>query len=141
MRSPKNEGVRIDLPYGSHPYPLDLAGRDATVLSPASLADPPPVEVLLDRALDESPLPHVAPGARVTVIVSDPTRNEPRAALLGAIQVLTAAACGAISALFARETPLPMTIGLAACAVTSWMIAWWVLRLPQQQAQMPAYHS
>ena len=86
MRSPKNEGVRIDLPYGSHPYPVDLAGREATVLLPPTLADPPPVETLLDRALDESPLPPVAAGARVTVIVSDPTRKEPRAALLAAIQ-------------------------------------------------------
>ena len=86
MRSPKNEGVRIDLPYGSHPCPLDLTGRDTTVLAPAPLADPPPVETLLERALDESPLPHVAAGARVTVIVSDPTRKEPRAPLLAAIQ-------------------------------------------------------
>jgi nickel-dependent lactate racemase len=78
--------VRIALPYGSHPYPLDLAGRDATVLAPPPLADPPPVEALLDRALDESPPPPVAAGARVTVIVSDPTRKEPRAALLAAIQ-------------------------------------------------------
>ncbi len=86
MRSPKNEGVRIDLPYGSHPYPVDLGGRDATVLVPPTLADPPPVAALLDRALDESPLPPVAAGARVTVIVSDPTRKEPRAALLAAIR-------------------------------------------------------
>jgi nickel-dependent lactate racemase len=78
--------VRIDLPYGAHPYPLDLTGRDATVLAPPVLPDPPPVAALLDRALDESPLPRLAPGARVTVIVSDPTRNEPRAALLAAVQ-------------------------------------------------------
>jgi nickel-dependent lactate racemase len=78
--------VRIDLPYGSHPYPVDLAGRDATVLAAPRLADPSPVEALLERALDEAPLPPVTPGARVTVIVSDPTRKEPRAALLAAIQ-------------------------------------------------------
>jgi nickel-dependent lactate racemase len=78
--------VRIDLPYGSHPYPLDLTGRDVAVLAPPPLADPPPVETLLDRALDESPLPHLAAGARVTVIVSDPTRKEPRAALLAAVR-------------------------------------------------------
>jgi nickel-dependent lactate racemase len=106
--------VRIDLPYGSHPYPLDLGGRDATVLAPASLADPPPVEVLLDRALDESPLPHVAPGARVTVIVSDPTRNEPRAALLGAIQRRLPAARITIAVATGTHGPCdPTALGLA----------------------------
>jgi nickel-dependent lactate racemase len=78
--------VRIDLPYGAHPYPVDLTGRDAAVLGPPALPAPPPVETLLDRALAESPLPHLAAGARVTVIVSDPTRDEPRAALLAAVQ-------------------------------------------------------
>lgn len=86
MRSPKNEGVRIDLPYGSHPYPVDLAGREASVLRARELPPPQPVELLLERALDEDPLPPVAAGARVTVIVSDPTRNEPRAALLAAVR-------------------------------------------------------
>jgi nickel-dependent lactate racemase len=78
--------VRIDLPYGSHPYPLDLADRDATVLEPRPLPDPPPVEALLERALDESPLPQLAAGARVTLIISDPTRDEPRAALVAAVR-------------------------------------------------------
>jgi nickel-dependent lactate racemase len=86
VRDPKNERARVDLPYGSHPYPVDLAGRDARVLSAAELPDPPPVEALLDRALDDSPLPAVPPGARVTVIVSDATRHEPRAALLAAVR-------------------------------------------------------
>lgn len=62
-------------------------------------------------------------------------------ALLGAIQVLTGAACAAISALFVSRTPLPMTIGFALCAVASWAIAWWVLGRSQAQAQIPAYHS
>jgi nickel-dependent lactate racemase len=86
VRDPKNERARVDLPYGSHPYPVDLAGRDARVLSAAELPDPPPVEALLDRALDDSPLPAVPPAARVTVIVSDATRHEPRAALLAAVR-------------------------------------------------------
>ena len=86
MRSPKNHGGRLDLPYGSHPYPIDLAGREARVLAAADLPAPPPVEELLERALDDSPPPRLAPGARVTVIVSDPTRHEPRAALLAAIR-------------------------------------------------------
>ena len=86
MRSPKNEGVRVDLPYGSHPCPVDLAGRDARVLEAPALPTPPAVELLLERALDVSPLPRVPPGARVTVIVSDPTRHEPRAALLAAVR-------------------------------------------------------
>jgi nickel-dependent lactate racemase len=86
VRSPKNEGARLDLPYGSHPYPIDLAGRDARVLAAAGLPEPPPVEDLLERALDETPLPHLAAGARVTVVVSDATRHEPRAALVDAVR-------------------------------------------------------
>jgi len=86
VRSPKNEGVRLDLPYGSHPYPIDLAGRDARVLAAAELPSPPPLDELLERALDASPPPRLAPGSRVTVIVSDPTRHEPRAALLAAVR-------------------------------------------------------
>jgi lactate racemase len=86
VRSPKNECARVDLPYGSHPYPVDLTGRDARVLAAAELPDPPAVETLLDRALDDSPLPAVPRGARVTVIVSDATRHEPRGALLAAVR-------------------------------------------------------
>jgi hypothetical protein len=86
VRSPKNEGRRIDLPYGSHPYPLDLAGGDAAVLAPPTLPEPPPLETLLDRALDEAPLPALPAHARVTIIISDPTRSEPRAGFLAALR-------------------------------------------------------
>jgi hypothetical protein len=85
VRSPKNERVRVDLPYGSHPYPVDLAGRQAQVLVAAELPRPPPVAELFERALDESPPPRLPTGARVTIIVSDLTRNEPRDALVAAV--------------------------------------------------------
>jgi nickel-dependent lactate racemase len=86
VRDPKNERAEVDLPYGSRPYPVNLAGRDSRVLAAVELPDPPAVEALLDRALDDSPLPAVPPAARVTVIVSDATRHEPRAALLAAVR-------------------------------------------------------
>jgi DHA1 family bicyclomycin/chloramphenicol resistance-like MFS transporter len=57
-------------------------------------------------------------------------------ALLGSIQVLTGAACAAISALFASGSPLPMTVGFALCATVAWLIAWWVLRLPEPPSKI-----
>jgi len=79
------------LPYGRVSYPLDLAGRAASVLEPTTLATPPPVEVLLDEAL-RAPIDRpglramAAPSARVTVIVSDATRSEPRTQFLAALR-------------------------------------------------------
>jgi len=80
--------MRVDLPYGSAPYALDLSGRKASVLAAASLAPPQCVEDLLRGALDApigSPLA-IRPGARITLIVSDTTRNEPRAAFVAALR-------------------------------------------------------
>lgn len=81
--------MRVDLPYGSRPYPVDLGGRDARVLTAPELPAPAPLDELLDRALAAPigrALPRLAPGARVTVIVSDPSRHEPRAAMLAALR-------------------------------------------------------
>jgi nickel-dependent lactate racemase len=81
--------VRAILAYGSRPYPIDLGAREARVLSAPELPAPAPLDDLLDRALAApigAPLPRLAPGARVTVIVSDPTRAEPRAAFLRALR-------------------------------------------------------
>jgi nickel-dependent lactate racemase len=76
--------VRVELAYGSRPYPLELDGRDAEVLGARPLPLPPPVAHLLRGALD-APVGAAfgaARGARVTLIVSDATRDEPRAAFV-----------------------------------------------------------
>jgi nickel-dependent lactate racemase len=80
--------MRVDLPYGSAPYALDLSARDARVLSALDLPTPPPVEQLLRGALDAplGPALSIRAGARVTLIVSDATRHEPRAAFVDAIR-------------------------------------------------------
>ncbi len=79
----------VDLPYGRAPYPLDLANRSFTVIAAAPRPAPRPIADLLVAALD-APIAgqrlEAAPGARVTVIVSDPTRDEPRAAILAALR-------------------------------------------------------
>jgi lactate racemase len=101
----------IELPYGRVPYLLDLGARHATIVSATERASlphlpphlpprlpprlpphlpprlPPPLAPLLDAALDapigRSRIEHlVRASARVTVIVSDATRDEPRAAFL-----------------------------------------------------------
>ncbi|MBA3787649.1 MAG: DUF2088 domain-containing protein [Actinobacteria bacterium] len=84
------------LPYGRAGYPLDLehdlAGRVVHVVTPpAAPAVVPDLATLLDEALraplGRPPLAQlVSAGARVTVIVSDATRREPRAAFLRALR-------------------------------------------------------
>lgn len=81
----------VELPYGHTPYPLDLAGREYTLVLPTSLPSPQPLGSLLDAALD-APIGRprletlVPSGARVTLVVSDPSRAEPRAQLVAAIR-------------------------------------------------------
>ncbi len=81
----------VELPYGRTPYPLDLSDRSISVIEAATRAAPPALDHLLAMALDE-PIGCVRmeqlaqPGSRVTVIVSDETRNEPRGAFLAAIR-------------------------------------------------------
>jgi nickel-dependent lactate racemase len=80
--------MRVELPYGSAPYAVDLAGRDANVLRARVLPRPRPLEGLLRGALDAPigrPL-EIGPGSRVTLIVSDATRHEPRAAFVDALR-------------------------------------------------------
>jgi nickel-dependent lactate racemase len=80
--------MRVDLPYGSAPYAVNLAGRDATVLRAQELPPPSPLEDLLRCALD-APMGRtldIRPGSRVTLIVSDATRHEPRAAFIAAVR-------------------------------------------------------
>jgi len=83
----------VELPYGRTAYPLELAGRDVTVLTPAPLPPARPLEELLDEALDApigaptlESLPSVRPGARITLIVSDASRAEPRGAFVRALR-------------------------------------------------------
>lgn len=77
----------IRLPYGSAPYELDLAAP-AEVLGLPRLPAPPPLRDLLGAAL-ERPIGSDAlrsrRPSRVTIIVSDHTRDEPREAFVDAI--------------------------------------------------------
>ncbi|MDQ3367135.1 MAG: lactate racemase domain-containing protein [Myxococcota bacterium] len=84
------------LPYGRSGYPLDLArdlgGRTVHVVTPPVAPGAiPDLASLLTEALraplGRPPLAQlVGPGGRVTVIVSDATRREPRAAFLRALR-------------------------------------------------------
>ena len=74
----------IELPYGRAPLRVDLGARAVEVVRATELPSPAPLDELLDEALAGAPIA-AKPGARVTVIVSDPTRAEPRAAFLAAL--------------------------------------------------------
>lgn len=82
----------VELPFGRAPYRLDLAGRDAEVVGamevPAAVALlPDMLDEALATPLGRPPLRELAgSGARVTLIVSDATRDEPRAAFVAAVQ-------------------------------------------------------
>jgi nickel-dependent lactate racemase len=78
--------VRIDLPYGATPYPVDISGPQVEVLRPATLSRAPAVEQLIDAALTAPRGGPPLAGRRVTLIVSDPTRAEPRAAFVKALR-------------------------------------------------------
>jgi len=49
-------------------------------------------------------------------------------ALLGAIQMITAAVAMSLAGLFADHTPAPMLIGIALSAVAAMLTVWWTLR-------------
>lgn len=81
----------VSLPYGRAPYPLELRGRAAIFLELPAPPPAQPVRPLLNAALDTPiDLPTierlVGIGGRVTVIVSDHTRREPRADFLAALR-------------------------------------------------------
>lgn len=81
----------VSLPYGRAPYPLELHGRAVTLLEPPPPPPAQPVRPLLEAALDApSGLAAVdrlvGVGGRVTVIVSDRTRREPRSDFLAALR-------------------------------------------------------
>jgi lactate racemase len=84
----------LELPYGRIPYPVDLArfgGRRIHVALPPPCPEAPPLTEMLDAALD-APIGRprletlVRPGDRITLIVSDATRDEPRGAFIAALR-------------------------------------------------------
>jgi lactate racemase len=82
--------VRLELPYGRRPLAFDAGSHPVTLVQAPELPEPPPVRDLLaaalSRALGQSDSASLATaGARVTIIVSDPTRKEPREELLSAL--------------------------------------------------------
>ncbi|MGE5180605.1 MAG: lactate racemase domain-containing protein [Acidobacteriota bacterium] len=81
--------MRVDLPYGSRPLSVDLGAREVAVVRAPAMPAARPVRELIEEAL-ASPIggswPAVARGARVTLIVSDATRAEPRGELVAALR-------------------------------------------------------
>ena len=75
--------MELELPYGRTPLRFSADARHIEVLRAAELPEPRPLASQLDEAL--CALTALA-GARVTVIVSDSTRNEPRAEFLAALR-------------------------------------------------------
>jgi lactate racemase len=82
--------MRLELPYGTHTYPIEVVGRPVDILKCAVLPQPRPVAELLESALDQavgtSSLVHTPPRGRITLIISDQTRNEPRALFVAALR-------------------------------------------------------
>jgi nickel-dependent lactate racemase len=81
--------VVITLPYGTRPLSFDVGGRSVRVVAAPSLPAAKPIADSIREALDAPigmQLPTLARGARVTLIVSDASRVEPRAAFAAAIR-------------------------------------------------------
>ncbi len=82
----------VELPFGRTPYRLDLTGRDAEVIAaPEVVAAEKSVAGMIADALD-APIGSaaldagVAVNARVTIVISDATRDEPRAAFIAGVR-------------------------------------------------------
>lgn len=80
--------MRVELPYGARPLVFDAADREVRLVEPALLAPPRPLAELIERALSDVHLR----ARRVTVIVSDPSRREPRDAFVRALRERVVAA-------------------------------------------------
>ncbi len=74
--------MRVELPYGTRPLAVDVTGRQVQLVEPAVVGRPAPLAELIDRALAGATLN----ARRVTLIVSDPSRREPRDAFVRAIR-------------------------------------------------------
>lgn len=81
----------VELPYGRTTCRADLGSRRVTLVEARRLPPPRPLPTLLDEAL-AAPIglqrveELVQRGDRVTVVVSDTSRDEPRAALIEALR-------------------------------------------------------
>jgi len=84
--------VIVELPFGRTSYRLDLTGRPAELIAaaetpPASRSLDAMLASALEAPLGRPPLSKLASaGARVTLVVSDATRAEPRAAFIAAVR-------------------------------------------------------
>lgn len=80
----------IALPYGDRTVEARTTALVEHIAPPPDLGPPPPLADLLDAALDAPiggpRLDAVRSGDRVTIVVSDATRDEPRAAFLAAVR-------------------------------------------------------
>lgn len=74
--------MRVELPYGTRAYPVEVRHREVQLVEPARRPAPPPLAELLERALAGVRIA----GRHITLIVSDPSRNEPRDAFVRAIR-------------------------------------------------------
>jgi len=75
--------MELELPYGRTPLRFSSGARHIEVLRSAERPAPRPLGALLDEALRSLT---AVRGARVTLIVSDSTRNEPRAEFIAALR-------------------------------------------------------
>lgn len=82
QRSGAREGMRVELPYGSRPLVVDVGARAVQLVEPTPLPPAAALELLIERALADVRLA----GPRITVIVSDPSRREPRDAFVRALR-------------------------------------------------------
>src|SRR3954464_4312572 len=103
----------VELPYGRVPYLLDLGKRRTVIVSAPERSSPPPLASLLEAALDAptgtSRLEQlVRAGAKVTVIVSDATRTEPRAAFLEHLQARLPAVRWTLAIATGTHGPTPL---------------------------------
>lgn len=75
--------MRVLLPYGTHPLEVDIDGRETRLVEAETLPPPPPLDVLIDRAFSTWRFDFIS---RITIIISDPTRQEPRDVFVRAIR-------------------------------------------------------
>lgn len=78
--------MRVLLPYGTRAYPVELRDREVQLVEPTPRPAPPSLSDLLDAALARALGDAGLVGPRVTLIVSDPSRNEPREAFVRALR-------------------------------------------------------
>lgn len=104
--------MKVLLPYGTRTYPVEVGDREVQLVEPSPRPAPPPLADLIDRALDGA-LPRTLAnaqraGARVTLIVSDPSRNEPREAFVRALRERIAGARWTIAVATGTHGPCRM---------------------------------